>query len=77
MSRRFRPAGRPPAQPAPPAAPAGPPLPDNPYRRFYTPPRSFEELARRAAGAADGHSPQASSQREASCCKARFSRRDT
>lgn len=56
MSRRFRPAagpaGRPPAgnaarpgEASP--APAAPPLPDNPYRRFYTPPRRFEDLARR------------------------------
>lgn len=37
------------AAPAVPRTPAAaPPLPPNPYRRFYTPTPTFEELVRRA-----------------------------
>ena len=40
--RRFRKAAPPPA--------ARQPLPDNPYRRFFTPRRTLEELTRPAPG---------------------------
>ena len=43
--RPKKPAARP--RPAPPA-PA--PLPENPYRRFYTPMPTWEQLVRRARG---------------------------
>ena len=46
------------APPAPPrpsgGAAATPPLPPNPYRRFYTPTPTFEDLVRRARTGSSG-----------------------
>lgn len=44
-------------RPAPPAPAPKTPLPDNPYHRYFTTDRSFEELVRAArAPAPDAHS---------------------
>ncbi len=46
MRWRPRPAARP--GPAQRGKTPAPPLPDNPYRRFFTPTPTFEDLVRRA-----------------------------